>query len=55
MALHVRVGEQLQQVEVAAAGEGEEAVLVEPEIPVLHLVPEEEISAVATTELEVRP
>ena len=55
MALHVRVGEQLQQVEVAAAGEGVEAVLVEPEIPVRHLVPEEEISAVALKALGVRP
>ena len=55
MAHLMRDEQQLQQVEVAAAGEGEEAVLVEPEIPVLHLVPEEEISAVALKALGVRP
>ena len=55
MADRMPVDEQLQQVEVAAAGEGEEAVLVEQEIPVLPLVPEEESSAVAMKALEVRP
>ena len=55
MSDHMREDEQLEQDPVVAAGEGDEAVLLEPEIPVLHLVPEEEISAVATTALEVRP
>ena len=53
MALHVRVDEQLQQDLAVAAGEGEEAVNMDPEIPVLYLVPEE-MSPVAMKALKVR-
>ena len=47
MALRVRDEQQLEQDGVAAAGEGDEAVHLEPEIP--HLAgPEEEVAPLST-------
>jgi hypothetical protein len=54
MSVHMSEDEQLEQDLAVAAGEGNEAVNMDPEIPLLAGL-EEEVAAVATTALEVRP